>query len=239
MGGATLPTKYEGTMWNKEQNPKSGLVVVGFYEDGENSFTQLCRYDEREQKWYGVGCAMPDEQTGKPDFWIERPEMQGVHLATGYRDEIIIYDYDEHKAVIEQAGLRFEDGECPVDMMFGDGLAKTADGKLEMTYPTIEEVKQSEQMQAEIIAYTGRKEINQYDIALKYGKVRTPVEDKQCLYCGATLNFTGQEECNNHGDYQDDDFAMIDYYNCPKCGRTYEVWEPKAEDREHLEYWNK
>lgn len=233
----------------KGVTPSNGQRVIGFYEDGENSFVQLCYYNEEEEQWYGVGGSMPDEQTGCPDFWIEKPiENDGpasMSIQKNYTDEIILYQSEKENGIIEKAGFSFdENGECAVQMNFGDGIAVSLDGKLEMTYPTMEEVKCSSQMQAEITDYTGRHEINQYDIALKYGKVKLPASgesSKYCLFCGSELNYMGNADGNQFASYDDDDSALISHFICPTCGRSYEVCDPTKEDREGLykDYWDK
>jgi len=236
--------------WKKGVTPKNGQRVIGFYEDGENSFVQLCYFNEEDKQWYGVGGAMPDEQTGTPDYWSEKPgradatdsekqeEAEDVYIEPGYHDEIIIYDYDKHKKLVEAAGYEFEDGECVVSMTFGDGKAVSDDGKLEMIYPTVDEVRKSDEMQEAIYNYTGRPDINQYDIALRYGEVRLPVKSerqmsKGCLFCGAELNVMGNSDCSP----ENPDGTLVTYLHCPKCGRDYEITDPSEEDRKNLEYW--
>lgn len=218
-------------------------MVVGFYDDGENSWVQRCRFDEESHKWYGVGGATPNEETGWPDFWIEQPKLKEVALVKEYRDEILIAENDETRDIIKEAGFDFDpaDKECLLTMDFFDGLARALGGKIEMTYPTIQEVMDSPEMQEEIRHYTGRNNINQFDICLKYGKVRKSTTDMKCMYCDTELVCTGCVNCSEHGDYKDTDSAVISYFDCPKCGRSYEVWEPNEEDRNgrYNEYWNK
>lgn len=37
----------------------------------------------------------------------------------------------------------------------------------------------------------------------------------------------------------DDEDATIDFYHCPKCGYSYEVYSPTAEGQEdYKEFWN-
>jgi hypothetical protein len=95
-----------------------------------------------------------------------------IGIVENYEDVIIVYEED--REAVEKAGLTFnEDGECYLSMKFEDGIARmTDDTKLEMTYPTIEEVKKSEQMQDAIMSYTGRDDIIPYDIALRFGKLK-------------------------------------------------------------------
>lgn len=94
-----------------------------------------------------------------------------IEVLSPFEDTIIVYD---HEDVLQQAGIGLDqDGECQITMTFNDGKAVAVeDEHLTMVYPTVEEVKQSETMQNEITAYTGRDDINQFDIALKYGKLK-------------------------------------------------------------------
>ena len=40
--------------------------------------------------------------------------------------------------------------------------------------------------------------------------------------------------------YREDDVAVVDYYNCERCGRSYEIFEPREEERDtdYAKYWN-
>ena len=94
-----------------------------------------------------------------------------IEVLSPFEDTIIVYDQED---VLQQAGIGLDqDGECQITMTFNDGKAVAVeDEHLTMVYPTVEEVKQSETMQNEITSYTGRDDINQFDIALKYGKLK-------------------------------------------------------------------
>ena len=98
-----------------------------------------------------------------------------VEYQKNYEDEIIVDDHLKEQVQIIglTAGYEFDDsGECPIEMHFYDGLAvATDDSGLVMRYPTIAKVRQSEKMQRAIYRYTDREDINQFDIALKYGKL--------------------------------------------------------------------
>ena len=41
-------------------------------------------------------------------------------------------------------------------------------------------------------------------------------------------------------DFADDDTAVINYFHCRRCGRSYEVIDPPQEEREteYKEFWN-
>ena len=94
-----------------------------------------------------------------------------IEVLNPFEDTIIVYDQED---VLQQAGIGLDqEGECQITMTFNDGKAVAVeDEHLTMVYPTIEEVRKSEQMQSEIIAYTGHNDINQFDVALKYGKLQ-------------------------------------------------------------------
>ena len=98
-----------------------------------------------------------------------------VEYQKNYVDEIIVDNRLKEQVQIIglTAGYEFDDsGECPIEMHFYDGLAvATDDSGLVMRYPTIAQVQQSEKMQRAIYRYTDREDINQFDIALKYGKL--------------------------------------------------------------------
>ena len=98
-----------------------------------------------------------------------------VEYQKNYVDEIIVDNRLKEQVQIIglTAGYEFDDsGECPIEMHFYDGLAvATDDSGLVMRYPTIAKVRQSEKMQRAIYRYTDREDINQFDIALKYGKL--------------------------------------------------------------------
>lgn len=55
-----------------------------------------------------------------------------------------------------------------------------------------------------------------------------------CCFCNAELIFAGSDMCCDVGDYADDDTALVMYFDCPKCGRNYEVRDPRKEDRESV-----
>ena len=94
-----------------------------------------------------------------------------IEVLSPFEDTIIVYDQED---VLQQAGIGLDqDGECQITMTFNDGKAVAVeDEHLTMVYPTVEEVKQSATMQKEITSYTVRDDINQFDIALKYGKLK-------------------------------------------------------------------
>jgi hypothetical protein len=65
-----------------------------------------------------------------------------------------------------------KDGDYIVKMSFRDGYAVDVEGKgIELTYPSISKVRMSLSMMRAIANSSGKDDFNQYDIAVKYGKV--------------------------------------------------------------------
>ena len=91
----------------------------------------------------------------------------------GYVDEIIICgtDKQDRQIINNSVGYKFDgNGECYIEMHFYDGLAVATDTSgIVLRYPSLSEIKKGKNRKAEIANYTERDEINQYDVALKYG----------------------------------------------------------------------
>lgn len=96
-----------------------------------------------------------------------------VYLEQPFDDEIIVSQFED---VLQKAGLSLNEvGECPLYMTFYDGKAVAHNiPKLVMIYPTVEEVKASEQMMRELSCsdYSCPNHIDQYRIALRYGELK-------------------------------------------------------------------
>jgi hypothetical protein len=44
---------------------------------------------------------------------------------------------------------------------------------------------------------------------------------------------------DNSTDRMDDENAVVDFYHCPKCGYSYEVYSPTEEEKvDYKDYWN-
>jgi len=89
-----------------------------------------------------------------------------------YVDTIIVYNTTKKdKELIKRAGLSFDDnGECELTMEFYDGIAYEINGTgLILRYPKMKDLTPSKERA--ICDYTGiyDGEINQHDVALKYG----------------------------------------------------------------------
>lgn len=100
--------------------------------------------------------------------------MAKISYQKGYIDEILVDSNDKQsKKVIDHTpGYQFDNGECPIEMHFYDGVAiATDDSGIVMRYPTLKEIKGDKNKIAEIQDYTGRDEVSQYEVALKYGRL--------------------------------------------------------------------
>jgi hypothetical protein len=89
-----------------------------------------------------------------------------------YVDTIIVYNTTKkNEKLIKRAGLSFDDyGECELTMEFYDGIAYEINGTgLIMRYPKMKDLTTGKEKA--ICEYTGiyDGEINQHDVALKYG----------------------------------------------------------------------
>lgn len=58
-------------------------------------------------------------------------------------------------------------------------------------------------------------------------------ETKRCFCCGEGLIW------DSSTDRMDDENAVVDFYHCPKCGYSYEVYSPTEEEKvDYKDYWN-
>ena len=98
-----------------------------------------------------------------------------IYYQKNYVDEILVnVNEEQHKRVIEDSSgnVPSASGEYPIEMHFYDGLAITTDDSgIIMRYPSLADIKQDPRRMNEIIAYTDREDIMQYDVALKYGQL--------------------------------------------------------------------
>lgn len=101
--------------------------------------------------------------------------MARVTYQKGCIDEILVYKHDGNKRIIDSTpGYQFDkNGECAIEMHFYDGLAiATDDSGIVLTYPTLKNIKHSWEKKHEIEEYTGRDDITQFEVALKYGELK-------------------------------------------------------------------
>ena len=97
-----------------------------------------------------------------------------------YVDTIIVYNYTKkNEKLIKKAGLAFdESGECELTMEFYDGIAYEINGTgLILRYPKMKDLTTGKENA--ICKYTGiyDGEINQHDVALKYGVLELSKND--------------------------------------------------------------
>ena len=65
-------------------------------------------------------------------------------------------------------------------------------------------------------------------------------EKVKCIFCGGDLCWDSDEKENDmFVEYGDDDEAILSYYHCMKCGRSYEIADPTKEEKEteYKDYW--
>lgn len=66
-------------------------------------------------------------------------------------------------------------------------------------------------------------------------------EGLKCIFCDGDLRWESDANADEvYDNYEGDDGAVIGYYTCTKCGRSYEIVDPPKEERdgEYKEYWN-
>lgn len=103
--------------------------------------------------------------------------MARFEFIKNYVDTILVSDIGDgdYQQLIAAGYEPNEFGEIELDMLFGDGIAyDTSRNGIVMHYPTLAEVSKSEKMQNEIREYCGSRcddHIEQWDVALKYGRI--------------------------------------------------------------------
>lgn len=66
-------------------------------------------------------------------------------------------------------------------------------------------------------------------------------EGLKCLFCGGDLCWESDSNANDtYAEFSESDSAIVSYFHCTKCGRTYEICEPTEDERNstYNEYWN-
>lgn len=64
----------------------------------------------------------------------------------------------------------------------------------------------------------------------------------KCPFCGGDLIWGNDfEACDLYDYYSEDDGAIVSNYKCSLCGRNYDVYEPRKDEREttYKDYWEK
>lgn len=57
--------------------------------------------------------------------------------------------------------------------------------------------------------------------------------------CGTELIWNSSEDGQNVSErYTEDDSAVINFYSCPKCGTSVEVYDPTEEEKSDYTFWN-
>lgn len=65
---------------------------------------------------------------------------------------------------------------------------------------------------------------------------------KKCIFCGHELVWQNDFDLEDVSSVAEkDDGGIASYYDCPHCGRSYEICDPTKEEREneYKEYWQK
>lgn len=62
----------------------------------------------------------------------------------------------------------------------------------------------------------------------------------KCYFCGGELIWDSDANAGDFlSEFDDDDDAVVQFYHCSKCGRSYEIVDPVKSEREttYLDYW--
>ena len=62
----------------------------------------------------------------------------------------------------------------------------------------------------------------------------------KCPYCGGKMMWGSDANASDIcEEYEENDTAVVSYYICSRCGRDYEIFDPKESDRkgEYKNYW--
>lgn len=175
-----------------------------------------------------------------------------------YVDEIIVGETKTHKRLINKANTVLldysmgdqysfdENGECPIEMEFYDGIALATDGSgLYMTYPKLAEVAKSPARQERIQDYTGIYDgtINQHDVALLYGVLKF---DKSYQKVSTSLSMQGYEHealVLMSADIYQDIYNMSEVYDYNLAASLVrdaalrfekKWWDMKADDKDDM-----
>ena len=120
-------------------------------------------------------------------------------IIPNYVDTLLMYDNPVNREAFGKLSSEFaskyefdEDGLCPVEFEFYDGIAFATDGSgLFLMYSKMDCIKASPRKQREIVEYNGIEDsINQFDVALKFGKLDCDPKRNGLQYVKATKNKT-------------------------------------------------
>lgn len=152
-----------------------------------------------------------------------------------YVDEIIINNLTKKDVTLINKAVRtaksnnltldyqFDDnGECPIEMEFYDGIALATDGcGLYLTYPKLEEIAKSPARQESIQDYTGIYDgtINQHDVALRYGVLKFDEKRNKMSISGETYGLEHETIILMSADIYQDIYNMDNVYDFSLAAR--------------------
>jgi len=152
-----------------------------------------------------------------------------------YVDEIIINNLTKKDVTLINNAVRtaksndltldyqFDDnGECPIEMEFYDGIALATDGcGLYLTYPKLEEIAKSPARQESIQDYTGIYDgtINQHDVALRYGVLKFDEKRNKMSISGETYGLEHETIILMSADIYQDIYNMDNVYDFSLAAR--------------------
>ena len=152
-----------------------------------------------------------------------------------YVDEIIIDNTTKKNVTLINQAVRaakynnitldyqFDDnGECPIEMEFYDGIALATDGcGLYLTYPKLEEIAKSPARQENIQDYTGIYDgtINQHDVALRYGVLKFDEKRNKMSISGETYGLEHETIILMSADIYQDIYNMDNVYDFSLAAR--------------------
>lgn len=152
-----------------------------------------------------------------------------------YVDEIIISNLTKKDVTLINKAVRtaksndltldyqFDDnGECPIEMEFYDGIALATDGcGLYLTYPKLEEIAKSPARQESIQEYTGIYDgtINQHDVALCYGVLKFDKNRNKMSISGETYGLEHETIILMSADIYQDIYNMDNVYDFSLAAR--------------------
>lgn len=60
------------------------------------------------------------------------------------------------------------------------------------------------------------------------------MKTKNCFFCGEEVRWNRDANANEIlTGYDEEDTAVVSFFTCPRCGRSYRVADPSQEEREN------
>ena len=60
------------------------------------------------------------------------------------------------------------------------------------------------------------------------------MKTKNCFFCSEEVRWNSDANANEIlAGYDEDDTAVVSFFTCPRCGRSYRVADPSQEEREN------